>query len=139
MKMDGGSASADAPKPFAPAPHELRDELPLRAARVLELVDEHVLVARFEPVAAPRELVHLLQQLDCALEHAGEIEQRVRIERPLVLMQRDGEDPPDAARHDDVQIAPERANGLGHGRRKLRAPLARWRFHASSESQSAPR
>ena len=99
-------------------------ELPLRAAGVLELVDEHVAVARLEPEAALRELVHVLQQLDRALEHAGEIEQRVRLERALILLQRDREDPPDAARHDDVQIAPERADRLGDGRRDLRRARA---------------
>ena len=77
-------------------------------------------IARFEPEAALRELVHVLQQLDGALEHAGKIEQRVRLERALVLAQRDREDPPDAARHHDVQIAPERANRLGHDRRDRR-------------------
>ena len=55
---------------LAPAPDQVRDEIPLRPARVLELVDEHVAVPRFELVAALRELVHLLEQLDRPLEHA---------------------------------------------------------------------
>ena len=70
---------------FAPAPDQLLDELPLRATGVLELVDEHVMIAGFEPVPAARELVHLLQQVDGLLEHAGEIEQSPRGKRPLVL------------------------------------------------------
>ena len=118
MKIDGGIASAAAPKPFAPALHELAHQLPLRAARVLELVHQHVAMTRLEPETALGELVHLLEQLDGALEHAGEIEQRVRIERVLVLPQRDREDPPDAARHHRVEIAPEGADGRVHGRRE---------------------
>ena len=46
----------------APSPHdcdEQRHQLPLRAAGVLELVHQHVVIARFEPVAALRELLHL--------------------------------------------------------------------------------
>src|SRR5690349_19879376 len=46
-------------EPFAPTAHELRDEVPLRAARILEFVDQHVPVARLDPEAALRELVHL--------------------------------------------------------------------------------
>ena len=72
-------------EPFAPALTSWRDQLPLRAAGVLELVDEHVAMARFEPQAALGELVHVLEQLHRALEHAGKIEQRVRLERVLVL------------------------------------------------------
>ena len=68
-------------KTLAPAAHQLRDELPLRAAGVLELVHEHVAIARLEAEPALRELVHVLEQLHRALEHAGEIEQGARLER----------------------------------------------------------
>ena len=81
MKIDGGSASAAAPRPSPQLLHQLRDEVPLRAARVLELVDEHVAVARLELVAALRELVHVLEELNGPLEDAREIEQRARVER----------------------------------------------------------
>ena len=79
---------------FTPAPDQLRHQFPLRAARVLELVHQHVVVARLEAVAAARELVHLLQQMDRPLEHAGEIEQGVRLQRLLIGRQRHGEDAP---------------------------------------------
>ena len=111
----GGRAEA-----FAPALHELAHERPLRAARVLEFVDEDVPVARLEAQAALGELVHLLEELDRALENAGEIEERVRLERLLVLAERDGEDSPDAARHHRVQIASERLDRVGDGGRELR-------------------
>ena len=48
-------------QPFTPVAHQLRDQLPLRAAGVLEFVDEHVVVPGLEPEPAVRELVHLLQ------------------------------------------------------------------------------
>ena len=105
-------------EPFTPALHELGDELPLGAARVLELVDEHVAVPGFEAVPALRELVHLLQQPDCPLEHAGKIDERVAVERALVLPQRNREDTPQSARHDDVQVATERPDGLRDPRRE---------------------
>src|SRR6185503_13114686 len=74
---------------FAPAPDQLQDEIPLRAARVLEFVDEHVPMARFEPQTALRELVEVLQQRDRAIEKTGKIHEAVRVERPLILRQRD--------------------------------------------------
>ena len=85
------------PHPFAPGLDQQRDELPLLAAGVLELVDEHVVVAPFEAVAALRELVHPPEQLDGALEDVREIEQRSLVERLLVLRQRDREHRADAA------------------------------------------
>ena len=93
MKMEGLEAS---PSPFAPRLHQQRDQLPLRAARVLELVHEHVVVARLEPEPALRELVHPPQQHERALEHVREVERRARVERPPVLLQRDREHPADA-------------------------------------------
>ncbi len=102
---------------FAPALDELGDQLPLRAARVLQLVDEHVAVPTFEAVPALGEFVHVLQQPDRALEHTGKVEQRVPVERVLVLPQGHGEDAPHAARHDDIQVAPERPDRLGNRRR----------------------
>ena len=94
----------------------------MRAARVLELVDQHVSIARLEAQPAFRELVEIVQQLDRALEHAGEVEERVRIERPLILAQRDREDAPHAARHHGVQIPAEPFDGVGH---RLRNPCRR--------------
>src|ERR1041384_4651466 len=46
-RTGGGKTGA-----FAPGLHQQRDQLPLRAARVLEFVDEHVVIARLEAVAA---------------------------------------------------------------------------------------
>ena len=123
MKIDGGERVVGRAEAFAPAADQLRDQLPLRAAGVLEFVDEHVAVARLEPKAALGEFVELLQQRHRPLEHAGEVEQGVRIERALVLLQRDREDPPDAARHDDVEVAAEAANGVGDQRRDVRSRL----------------
>ena len=61
----GGGAEA-----FAPAPDELTNELPLRAAGVLKLVDEDVAIARLQPQAAFSELVEVLQQLHGPFEDA---------------------------------------------------------------------
>jgi hypothetical protein len=124
---DGGcNRIARRAEAFAPALDELPDQLPLRAAGVLKLVHQHMTVARLEPQAALRELIHILQQLDGPLEHPGEIEQRVRLQRVGVLLERDGENPPHAARHDGVQIAPEAPDLARDERRDLRGrgPMA---------------
>ena len=120
MKIDGGSASSAAPKPSPQPFTRLTDELPLRPARVLKFVHEDVAVARFDAQPALRKLVQVLQQLDGAFQDAGKVEQRVRFQRVLVLTQRHREDPPDAARHHGVQVAPESADGVGHERRQRR-------------------
>jgi hypothetical protein len=96
------------------------DQLPLRPARVLKFVHEDVAVARFDAQPALRKLVQVLQQLDGAFQDAGKVQQRVRFQRVLVLTQRHREDPPDAARHHGVQVAPESADGVGHERRQRR-------------------
>ena len=70
MNIDGGKRVGRRAKALAPAADQLRHQFPLCAARVLELVHQHVVVARFEAVAAPRELVHLPQQMERALEHS---------------------------------------------------------------------
>ena len=111
-------------QPLAPVAHQLRDQIPLRAAGVLKLVDEHMPIAGLEPKSAVGELVHLLQKLHGAFEDAGEIEQRARLEIALILPQRHREDPPDAARLDHVQIASESAQRFGDGRRDRRGRLA---------------
>ena len=95
-------------EPLAPRLHQERHELPLRPARVLELVHQHVVVAGLEAITALRELVHLAQQIQRALQDVREIEHRALVERAPVLRQRDREHPPDAPRHDGVQVARER-------------------------------
>ena len=117
MKIEGGSASADAPNPSLQLRINCSHQIPLRPARVLKLVDEHVVVARLQPVSAAGELVHLFQQVDRPLEHAGKIEERAGVERTPVLGGGHGKHPPDAARQDDVQIAPKGADGIGNRRR----------------------
>ena len=117
MKIDGAMRVGGRTESFTPAANELQHEIPLRAARILEFVDEDVTMTRFEPEPALREFVELLQQADRPLEDSGEIEQRVRFEGLLVLALGDGVNAPDAARHHDVQIAPESANGICDSRR----------------------
>ena len=114
MKIDGGIASAAAPKPSPQLLTSCRT-----SSHCARLVSWNSSTSTWRWRASSRrrlsrELVHVLEQLDRALEDAGEIEQRVRVERVLILLQRDREDPPDAARHDGVQIAPERADRLAH-------------------------
>src|SRR5205807_1117519 len=67
-----------------------------------------------------REFVELFQKLDGALEHARKIEQRMRLERALILPQRHGKNPPDPSRHHGVQVAPESTNRIGDERRQPR-------------------
>ena len=71
---------------LAPRTHQQRDQLPLQAAGVLELVDQHVVIARLEAVAALRELVHLPQQIDGPLEQLGEVDDVVLGQRAPVLV-----------------------------------------------------
>ncbi len=113
-RLDGAVPRA---QPLAPAPHEQRHELPLRAVGVLHLVDEHVLVARLQFEAAARELLHLPQQVERAGEHLRVVEHGVLVERAAVLGDGDLEEPAQSAREDDVQVAAEGAQALGHGRR----------------------
>ena len=102
---------------FAPRLDEQRHQLPLRAARVLEFVDEHVVIARLEAVAALRKLLHPAQQIERAQQQIGEIEHGVRVERAPVLGLGDAEHPSDPTRHQHVEIAPV---GSRHPRRRRR-------------------
>ena len=47
---------------LAPRTDEQRDQAPLRAARVLELVEQHMVIPALEAISAARELVHLRKQ-----------------------------------------------------------------------------
>ena len=69
---------------FAPGIDQQLDQPPLQPARVLELVHQHVVIARLQLQPAARELLLPLEQRDRPREHAGEIEQRVLVEQPLV-------------------------------------------------------
>ena len=89
------------------------------------------MIARLEPEAALRELVHPPQQVDGALQHVREVEQRSLVERVPVLRERDREHPPDAAREDDVQVAAERADDVLDRRGRAGA--------ASRDAASRPR
>ena len=112
---------------LAPGLHQQRHELPLQPAGVLELVDQHVVVARLEPVAALRELVHLPQQLDGALEQLGEVDDVVLVQRAPVLVAGHREHRCDAAREQHVEVAGEALERREHRRRavlaRLRVPL----------------
>jgi hypothetical protein len=76
----------------------------LRAARVLKLVDEHVVISRFEPIAALREFVHLPKQLERPLQQVGEIEDGVRVQRAAVFGLRNPVHAENAAGHEHVQV-----------------------------------
>ena len=76
-----------------------------------------MLVARLEFVAALGELLHLPEQADGPREHLGEIKNGVRVEGAAVLCERDLEEAPEAARENDIQVAPEPAHRLLDGRR----------------------
>ena len=122
MKIEGGIGPWRQSFAGAPRAHQLAHQPPLRAAGVLELVDEHVLVARLQAIAAARELLHLAKQLQRALEQIGKVEHAVLVERPAVFVLRDREQPPHAARQHHVDVALERRRPpparAGRGRRR---------------------
>src|SRR5262245_50135690 len=49
-------------QPFTPRLDQQRDQLPLRTARILKLIDQHVVITGLQPESALRELVHLTEQ-----------------------------------------------------------------------------
>ena len=95
------------PTALTPGSDEQSNERPLGAARVLELVEQHVVVAPLESVPAPRELVHLREQRQRLGERLRKIEDAVRIERLPVFSQRDLVDALHGPRQHRVQVAPE--------------------------------
>ena len=100
------------PESFAPCLDEQGDELPLFAAGVLEFVDEHVVIAPLEAVAALRKFVHPPEQIDGSLEDVGKVEDRSLVQRDAILRERDREHPPDTAREHRVEVAAERAREI---------------------------
>ena len=92
---------------FAPRLHQVPDQLPLRVAGVLELVDQQVVVARLEQVARARELAALRQQRQRAFERLGKVDDGVLVEHLAILVARDAKQLPHAARQHGVQVAPE--------------------------------
>src|SRR5205085_2560119 len=90
-----------------PGADELAHQSPLRAARILEFVDEDMLVSRFKPVAAARELLHLAEQLQRSLEQIRKIEDAVFVERASIFVLRDRKQSPHAARQHEIDVALE--------------------------------
>ena len=60
----------------------------------------------------------------------------MRVERAAGTARARREDPPDAARQDDVQVAPERAHRLARSPARSASTASRCRFQASSAAQS---
>ena len=89
---------------LAPGLDQQRYQLPLAAARILELVDQDVVVARLEAVARLGELVHLPQEIDRPLQHVGEVEQGARTQRALVLRHDHAEQHAHGAGEHDVDV-----------------------------------
>ena len=98
---------------LAPRSDQQRHERPLRPARVLKFVEQHVVISSFQAIAAARELVHLRQQRQRLRQRLGKIEDAMRIERVAVLPERDLVNAADASREHGIQIAPERLQRLG--------------------------
>jgi hypothetical protein len=125
---------------LAPRFDEQGHEVPLQAVRVLELVHEHVVIARLEPVAALGELVHLAQQLHGARDQLGEVHHVVLRQDAAVALDGEREQPVHAAREDHVHVAGPRGERVAHrwrrrgegpavplerrGRRRIVAPVA---------------
>ena len=104
------------PPSLAPRLHQLPDQPPLRVARVLKLVDQQVVIARFEQKAALRELAHRAEEVEGARQRFGEIHDRVLIERAPVFLSGDGEHGRNAAGQHGVDIASERPDVLDDAR-----------------------
>jgi hypothetical protein len=104
----------------APRAHQLAHQPPLRAAGVLEFIDQHVLVARLEAVAAAREFVHLAEQLQGALEQVREVEHAVLVQRAAIFVLRDRKQPARAAGEDQVDVTLERLDRRLHVRAETR-------------------
>ena len=107
-------------RPFALAPglDEELDEPPLLAARVLKLVDEHVVIAGLELQSAARELLLAREQRDGPIEHAGKVEERVLGEERLIGARRDNQDAQQAAREQAVDAGIESIEHAFHQRRQ---------------------
>src|SRR6185436_2930704 len=100
---------------FAPGLHEQRYQLPLGAACVLKFVNEDVVIARFETEAALRKLLHLSQEINRLEQHVREIEQGAGIECAPVFQFGDAKHPPDALRHQRVEVASPCLMGVENG------------------------
>ena len=59
---------------LSPRSDQQRDQRPLRPARVLELVEQYVVISPLEPIPAARELVHLREQRQRLRERLGKVE-----------------------------------------------------------------
>src|SRR5688500_18300525 len=90
---------------LSPRLDQQRHELPLRPARVLELVDEDVVITRLEAVAALGELLHLPEEVERTKQHLREVEDGVGFEGSPVLGLLDGKHPSDTTRDQHVEIA----------------------------------
>src|SRR6476469_3281503 len=66
-----------------------------------------MVITRFQPESALRELVHLTKQVERALQHVAEIQNRSLVQGPPVLIERDLEHLPDTACQDSVEIPSE--------------------------------
>ena len=99
---------------LTPRSNEQGHERPLGAARILKLVEQHVVIAPLESVPAPRELVHLREQRQRLGERLRKVEDAVRIERLPVFSQRDLVNAPHGPRQHRVQIAPECLERVRH-------------------------
>ena len=105
---------------FAPGVDEQLDELPLRAAGVLELVDEHVVIARLQLQPAAGELLLTPEQRDGSMQHAGKVEQRVLVEQRLVFLHSDHQHAQEPAGQQAADVAVELIERLQHAGRDRR-------------------
>jgi hypothetical protein len=92
---------------FAPRIDQQLDEPPLQAARVLEFVDEHVVVAGLQLQPAPRELFLLREQRHGLVEHPGKVEERVFLEQRFIQAGCDGQQAKNAARKQGIHAGLE--------------------------------
>src|SRR5262249_3504633 len=89
---------------FTPRLDQQRHQRPLRAAGVLELIDEQMVIARLEAVAALRKLLHLAKQRDRPNQQIRKVEPPMPIERLPVCGFSHAVHPENAARNEYVEV-----------------------------------
>ena len=104
------------PLAFAPGIDEQRDQPPLQSARVLEFVDEQMVVARLQLETASRKFFLIGQQPDRAGEHARKIEQCMLLQQSLVGVDRNHEHAQNSAGEQSMHIGIERIDRFSDGR-----------------------
>jgi hypothetical protein len=117
MKIDVGASVTPSPSPQASMSSSMSCHC---AAGVLELVDEHVVIARLQLQPAAGELLLTPEQRDGSMQHAGKVEQRVLVEQRLAFLHSDHQHAQEPAGQQAADVAVELIERLEHAGRDRR-------------------